>query len=215
MQMQNIKNRLHHTSPNLVKNHVKNESSTIENTKNTPLTNEPRVRIPPHPAPKIEAQTTTSPNPSPKSFDLLVVGDPKGQPRPRAFARKIGGKFVARVYEAGTAEAYKSAIAMAAKEKDLAGANLEGPIALHIICRFSRPKSHFRTGKRSNEPREDIPLWHTKKPDGDNILKAIKDALTQVGAWRDDSQVCRETIEKKYTSTPQAVTIIRVSLLEE
>jgi hypothetical protein len=41
-----------------------------------------------------------------------------------------GGKFVARVYEAGTAEGWKSAIATAAKEAGLAGLILEAPIAL-------------------------------------------------------------------------------------
>jgi Holliday junction resolvase RusA-like endonuclease len=151
-----------------------------------------------------------------KSWELLVFGEPKGQPRPRAFARHMGGgKFVARVYESGTAEAYKSAIAAAAKEVDLAGADLQGPINLHVVCWFTRPKSHFRTGKRAAELREDAPVWHTKKPDGDNILKAIKDALTQVGAWRDDSQVARESIEKKFTGSSTPTTRIRVSFLEE
>ena len=37
-------------------------------------------------------------------IEFFVEGDPKPQPRPRAFARKIGNKFMARVYDAGTAE---------------------------------------------------------------------------------------------------------------
>ena len=48
---------------------------------------------------------------------VRVYGEPKGQPRPRAFAKPIGGgKFSARVYDAGTAEGWKSQIAQAFRQ---------------------------------------------------------------------------------------------------
>lgn len=46
------------------------------------------------------------------TITFFIHGDPKPQPRPRAFARRMGAKFVARVYDAGTAEGWKSQIAM-------------------------------------------------------------------------------------------------------
>src|SRR4029077_12784124 len=53
-------------------------------------------------------------------FRFVVIGDPKGQPRPRAFAKKIGiNTYVARVYDAASAEAWKSAIALSAREAGL------------------------------------------------------------------------------------------------
>ena len=43
------------------------------------------------------------------------------------------------------------------------------------------------------------PKWHTSKPDLDNLVKAVKDAITQIGViWADDSQVGISWSEKIY-----------------
>lgn len=58
-----------------------------------------------------------------------------------------------------------------------------------------------------------LPYWHTGVPDGDNILKAVQDALTGV-AWRDDSQVCQATVCKVVCGGSNAPGVdILVSLL--
>jgi len=118
------------------------------------------------------------------TLSFYVLGDPKPQPRPRAFARKMGDKYVARVYEAGTAEAWKSAIAVAAKEAGLA--KFEGAVAVELHFNFKRPKSHFRS---NGTLKESAPLWHTQRPDYDNLEKGLIDALTKLGAWEDDAQI--------------------------
>jgi Holliday junction resolvase RusA-like endonuclease len=129
-------------------------------------------------------------------IEFYAIGIPKGQPRPRAFARKMGNKFVARVFESGTAESWKSAVAAAAKEK-LPMKPMEGPLHVQIIFYFPRPKAHFtKKGKRP-----DAPAWHTAKPDADNAAKAVMDALTILGAWEDDSQVCRLECKKFYNDS--------------
>lgn len=140
-----------------------------------------------------------------------VYGEPKGQPRPRAFARKMGNKHVARVYDAGTAEGWKGCIALAARPH-VPVTPMHGPIRVDAHFIFPRPKSHYRTGKRANELRPDAPLLHTSKPDRDNLDKALCDCLTQAGMWRDDSQVCAGEIIKTYGDKPGAV--IRVSVVE-
>ena len=62
-----------------------------------------------------------------------VFGDPKGQPRPRAFAR--GGK--ARVYDPHTAEGWKSQVAAAiAPPVD----RISGPVTVAINFYFARAK---------------------------------------------------------------------------
>lgn len=40
------------------------------------------------------------------------------------------------------------------------------------------------------------------KPDTDNVLKLFKDAMTDVGFWRDDAQVCSEVTEKFWGDVP-------------
>lgn len=127
-------------------------------------------------------------------ISFFVLGDPKGQPRPKAFVR--GGH--AAVYDPGTAEGWKSAIAISAKEAGAVGLMLEGPLRLTLSCWFKRPKSHY-TAKGAL--RTGLTLWHTKKPDADNVFKAAADALTHLGAWRDDSQLAEIIVRKRYTDS--------------
>lgn len=127
-----------------------------------------------------------------------VQGDPKGQPRPRAFARRMGDKFVARVFEAGTAEGWKSLIASEARVY-APEQPISGPVSVRLIFSFRRPQSHFRTGKNAGELRPDAPYYHTSKPDNDNLEKAVFDALTQIGLfWDDDKQIVHNETVKIY-----------------
>lgn len=129
---------------------------------------------------------------------FFVPGIPKGQPRPRAFARKIGGKYVARVFEAGTAEQWKSQIATAWKES---GATMMEVPACSVLLSFQFPRpKHHSTAKGVLKP--DAPVWHTAKPDVDNTIKAVLDALTQIGAWKDDAIVASIVASKLYSPTP-------------
>lgn len=136
---------------------------------------------------------------------FLVTGEPKGQPRPRAFARKMGNKYVARVFDCGTAEGWKSQVALAAMPNK-PDAPFDGPVGVSLAFTFARPKSHLLRGA----VRETAPKCHTSKPDADNLAKAVLDALTALGAfWRDDSQVSRLTVSKHYG--PTAGCLVRIS----
>jgi Holliday junction resolvase RusA-like endonuclease len=125
-----------------------------------------------------------------KIIQFFAAGEPKGQPRPRAFSR--GGH--ARVYDPGTAEGWKSQIANCGKEH-IPETPLAGPIQLRIEFFFPRPKSHYR---KNGELKLGAPTWVEKKPDFDNAAKAACDALTILGFWRDDAQVVDARILKKY-----------------
>lgn len=126
-----------------------------------------------------------------KTISFYVSGCPKPQARPRAFARKMGDKYVARVYDSGSAEFWKSAIAEAARQAGLA--KFDGPVMLELFFSFQRPKSHF---KKDGHLRESAPQFHIQRPDADNCAKACLDCLTTLGAWDDDDQVVRLTIDK-------------------
>lgn len=136
---------------------------------------------------------------------FIVTGDPKAQPRPRAFARKMGDKFTARIYDAGTAEGWKSQIAMKATPHRPA-APFDGPLSVNATFIFKRPNAHFVGNKPAKPLRADAPEWHTTKPDRDNLEKALLDTITQLGGfWHDDTQVCAGEIRKVYGATPGAV----------
>lgn len=135
-------------------------------------------------------------------ISFFVPGEPKGQPRPRAFARKMGnGKFVARVFDAGTAESWKSAIAAEAAQHKPA-APISGPVSLRLHFFMARPKSHFVASKPERGLRNGAKYRHVGKPDADNLAKAVMDALTQCGwFWADDAQVAVLTVVKSYTES--------------
>lgn len=128
-------------------------------------------------------------------ISFYVSGEPKGQPRPRAFARKFGNTWQARVYDAKTAEGWKGLVAAECK-KHLPSdfTPFEGPVSLRLSFQIARPKSHFlKSGLRPTAP-----IYCEKKPDADNFAKAVMDCLTVLGIWRDDAQVCELIVIKKF-----------------
>lgn len=122
-----------------------------------------------------------------------VSGEPKPQPRPRAFAKKMGAKFVARVYDDGSAEGWKSRVALAVKPH-LQPEPIDEPLSLAVELYLPRPGRLMRR----SDPADPVP--HTGRPDADNFAKAIMDALTQVGLWRDDGLIYDLSVKKHYTA---------------
>jgi len=123
---------------------------------------------------------------------FFVQGEPKGQPRARACIR---GKH-AGVYDPGTANAWKHAVADAWRQ--WRAEPFTGPVHLGLDFIFKRPLSHYRTGKNAGLLRDSAPLAHTGKPDCDNLAKAVMDELTRLGAWEDDRLVCRLAVSRQW-----------------
>ena len=44
--------------------------------------------------------------------------------------------------------------------------------------------------------------YKTSKPDTDNLVKMIKDVMTDLGFWKDDAQVASEVICKYWAKQP-------------
>jgi len=74
----------------------------------------------------------------------------------------------------------------------------EGPIRLNLTFRLKRPKYHYNS-KGLIKP--SAPTYHAKKPDTVKLARAVEDALKGV-VWRDDSQICSESITKLYHDQP-------------
>jgi Holliday junction resolvase RusA-like endonuclease len=104
-------------------------------------------------------------------YSLFVHGIPKAQPRPRMTAS-------GHVYNPSTADAWKEEIKAAflpyRHRKPLAE-------AIHLRVDFFLPKP--------NRLKIEGRVPHTKKPDADNLLKAVMDAMTEAGVWKDDALV--------------------------
>lgn len=71
---------------------------------------------------------------------------------------------------------------------------IEGPVSVHAVFRFQRPKSSKRE-------------WPAVKPDLDKLVRALFDGITASGLWEDDSRVVRVSAEKKYGEPGVSVTV--------
>ena len=101
---------------------------------------------------------------------------------------------------------WRGAVASDATDAMAGQPPLTGPLVLTAVFYFPRPKSHYRTGKHAGQLRSDAPSWHSIKPDGDKLVRAIGDALTGIVA-RDDSQFAIGRWQKLYGSPRAEVTI--------
>jgi Holliday junction resolvase RusA-like endonuclease len=134
-------------------------------------------------------------------MNTFIYGDPKGQPRARAFARKMGAKHVARMYDSDVADAWKRAVDLGI-ERELKAAGALDPVGA-FECKltffFRRPKSHYGKG---GHVKASAPICHVSKPDADNLAKLVLDRITRGGRiWRDDSQVAKLRVDKFWAIT--------------
>lgn len=72
------------------------------------------------------------------------------------------------------------------------------PVAVTLVFRFTRPKSHYRTGRNAHLLREDAPIRMAQKPDVDKLVRSVLDALTGV-VLVDDALVYKVIAERFWT----------------
>lgn len=125
---------------------------------------------------------------------LTVYGEPVAQGRPKF---STAGGFV-KAYDPAKSRNYKDYVRLAAAEHAPASL-LEGPIGMMLTIYRSMPKSFSKRKAAAAEAGE---LRPTTKPDVDNYLKGVKDALKGV-IWKDDSQVVEVFVQKRYSSRPR------------
>lgn len=133
-------------------------------------------------------------------FHIEVLGIPKGQGRPRR------GKYVP-VYS--PTNPWKDDVIRFAKDQ-LPLVPITGPVKIEIIYRMPRPKNKMR--KKDS----DGLIYHTVKPDTDNLNKATYDALTNIGFFQDD-KILVDTHAQKFYHEKQGRpgASIRITQLEE
>jgi Holliday junction resolvase RusA-like endonuclease len=129
-------------------------------------------------------------------ISLTVLGDPKAQKRHRTYTKDRHGRalpYARQVDPSATDKAdFLAQIMQRAPEKPL-----DGPLKLSVLFEFLRPQSHFGTGRNSGQLKASAPGWHAKRPDLDNCLKLVKDAMNGV-FYRDDAQIVGVDAGKLY-----------------
>lgn len=76
---------------------------------------------------------------------------------------------------------------------------LEGPVSVAVAFTFDRPKSAPRSR----------PCWPITRSSGDldKLVRAVLDALTDAGVWRDDAQVVRLQASKAHVGDPWSLRV--------
>ncbi|WP_276918747.1 RusA family crossover junction endodeoxyribonuclease [Aneurinibacillus aneurinilyticus] len=136
---------------------------------------------------------------------LIIEGEPVAQGRPRAGKINRGrlrGQTV--LYDPEKSKDYKHYLKFAASQQ-APEKPLEGPLQLVVHIYRSIPKSF---SKKKTAAADAGQIRPTTKPDADNYLKGISDALNKI-IWQDDSQIVSATVEKWYSQQPRIEVIVQ------
>lgn len=130
-----------------------------------------------------------------RAVTFRVPGKPQGKARARTVHNKNIGHSISYTPERDLL--YENFI----KDQYLnhcSGLYLERgtPVELRIVARFLPPKSASKANQRKMLEGEILPL---KKPDMDNIVKVVADALNGV-AYHDDTQIAFVVAKKAYSA---------------
>lgn len=159
---------------------------------------------------------------SPTIIEITVAGEPVGQPRQDGRVLMIPGKrptvqmYTPKVrekigqkpngdpiYGPDKLEPWVERIKLACFGKAPGGVPITGLVRVDIDAFFARcgyheakrfPKNHPLAGQPI--PSGKIP--HHARPDGDNVEKAVWDAMVRAKLLRDDSQICGHQTNKWY-----------------
>jgi len=129
------------------------------------------------------------------NYMFAVPGQPRGKGRPRF--RKTG-KFV-QAYTPKETHEYENVIRTYYK-----GKKMHGMISLTIGAYYEIPKSYT---KKYRKEIIDTNIRPMVKPDIDNVIKVVMDALNGV-AYDDDKQIVTVLAVKQYSSDPRLEIIL-------
>lgn len=131
-----------------------------------------------------------------QKIKMTIPGQPIAKARPR-FAKV--GKFV-KTYNCQETEEGRFLFDVKLAMQGLKWSMTDGPVFLSMEFVFDRPKSHYGSGRNSMLIKNNAPVFHTKKPDTDNLDKFVMDCLNGL-IWVDDSQVYKKNSMKRYVGS--------------
>lgn len=133
---------------------------------------------------------------------FTVPGAPVGKGRPKVSTR--GGKF-AKMYTPEKTANYETLVAMAAQQAMVGRALLSGPVEVQMAILLPIPASWSKKKQAAAIAGQ---VYPTKKPDADNVVKAIFDGINGV-VWNDDVQACDIVVRKRYAETPGVQVLVK------
>jgi len=131
--------------------------------------------------------------------EFIIYGQPVAKGRPRL------GKW--GTYTPQKTVEYENLIRLSYLEKYKGESLIEDQIKLNISFYFPVPKS---VSQKKRQAMLEGKIMHDKRPDIDNCIKSITDALNGL-AYKDDNQIVEVHAMKLYDETPR--TVVKISTL--
>mgnify|MGYP001582325897 CR=1 FL=1 len=141
-----------------------------------------------------------------KSIFICLPGDPvgKGRTKTRVIKSKASGKAFAMHYTPEKTRTYESNCKFEASLSMRGQPPLIGPVELKLQIFMAIPISYSKKKREACLLGKVVP---TKKPDFDNVLKAVCDAFNGT-VFVDDTQIVDSVITKRFSAEPCIIAIV-------
>ena len=138
-------------------------------------------------------------------IEFKVLGEPVGKGRPKFST--VNGYSAA--YTPSKTVAYENLVRLSFRQQCSSFKPYDKSVSLsaQIVAFFPIPKN---TSKKRTQMMIDGQERPTKKPDNDNIAKAVLDALNGI-AYHDDAQIVSLSVDKYYSDEPK--TVVRIGIV--
>ena len=141
-------------------------------------------------------------------LDVFIAGEAIAQPRPRACKRGTVVTMVSAL-SGHKVNGWKDALRFTVQFKMEGRGPVTCPVRMEALFLMKRPKALLKKSTVA------VPTLHTKKPDLDNLLKAILDACNLI-VFDDDCQVSTVVMKKRYADAiKDEMPGVRVRFLED
>ena len=129
-------------------------------------------------------------------INIFIPGDPDtvtAQQKGIKIKRSRTGKYYPQFYEKPEVEAANNKLSWQLMDFKPAEP-ISGPVEVMIVWEFAI----------GNRPKRNINTFRTSRPDLDNLNKSIMDILTKLQFWKDDSQVAKLLLIKRWVEDKNA-----------
>ena len=130
------------------------------------------------------------------TFSIYMVIEGKPEPKGRPRFRRV--KNFVQTYTPAKTKTYEAKVQELAKQAMGSHEPLETPVAVQITIRLPIPKSYSKKRTSDCLNKYEMPI---KKPDWDNVAKAVTDAMNGI-VYVDDAQIVAATVHKLYGMEP-------------
>ena len=141
-------------------------------------------------------------------FSVTGLPAPQGSKRYVGNGISIESSKAVKPWRQDVAAAASEAIEKWEAEMGCAWEAFATPVIWRVEFTFTRPKSHYGTGRNAHRLKDSAPLYVGRKPDLDKLLRSTADALTNAGIWRDDNLAAVVRAHKVFGDSGGAVIVI-------